>query len=212
MTGRLVVTGTGRCGTRYASHLLRAAGVACGHEQVYTFRVARGLRTPDWGEFDADASWMAVPFLPNLRTPALLLVRHPLPVVRSMLSLGWFAEGQRKLIANTVDRHRPEVHAEATRTDKALALWVHWNLSALPYVREVVRFEDMVRDPAALLAPAEVTTRPDPAELAAIRTDPTRTNDKADKKQPTPAVGWGDFRPALARAARQAAEIFGYRV
>lgn len=206
---RLLVVGTGRCGTRYASHVLRAAGVECGHEQVYTFRVALGIRRVAWASFTAESSWLAVPLLP-VKARTILLVRHPLDVVHSMLALAWFADDQRKDVAKVIYRHRPQIRAEATRADKALAMWVHWNTCALPYAYDVVRFEDMTRDPAALLAPAGVTGRPTAAALAEIQADPRRVNTKDDKKTPTQRPAWDDFRPELARAALRTASMFGY--
>ncbi len=207
---RLLVVGTGRCGTRYASHVLSAAGVRCGHEQVFTFRVALGIRQPRWATFTADSSWLAVPSLP-VKARTILLVRHPLDVVHSMLQLGWFADDQRKDVARVIYRHRPQIRAEATRPDKALAMWLHWNTCALPYAHAVVRFEDMTRDPRALLAPAGVTGRPTAAALEEILADPARVNTKDDKKTPTPRPKWTDFRPELARAALRVAAMFGYR-
>lgn len=207
---RLVVTGTGRCGTRYASNLLAASGVRAGHEQVFTFRTALRDRTPNWGGYDADVSWLAVPHLPvNART--ILLVRHPLDVVHSMLSLGWFAQGERLLIHRVVEKHRPEVLDETTRHDRCLALWLYWNIAASLHAEAVVRFEDMVADPAALLDPAGITARPSMSALTEILSDSERVNGKDDKKVPTPRPGWGDFRPVLARAALDAAGWFGYQ-
>lgn len=208
---RLLVVGTGRCGTRYASHVLQASGVRCGHEQVFTFRVALGIRQPRWATFTADSSWLAVPSLPVAEARTILLVRHPLDVVHSMLALGWFADDQRKDVARVIYRHRPQIRAEATRADKALAMWVHWNTCALPYAFDVVRFEDMVRDPAALLGPAGVTARPSREAVAQIAADPEKTNAKTVKKVPTPRPTWDDFRPALAQAALRVAAMFGYQ-
>lgn len=205
------MVGTGRCGTRYASYVLRAAGVECGHEQVYTFRTALGIRQPRWATFTADSSWLAVPSLPVAEARTLLLVRHPLDVVHSMLALGWFADDQRKDVARVIYRHRPQIRAEATRADKALAMWVHWNTCALPYAHAVVRFEDMVADPAALLVPAGVEGRPSPEAVAEITADPRKVNTKDDKKVPTPRPRWDDFRPGLAQAALRVAAMFGYR-
>ena len=211
VVSRLLVVGTGRCGTRYASHVLRAAGVECGHEQVYTFRTALGIRQPCWAPFTADSSWLAVPSLPVAEARTILLVRHPLDVVHSMLQLGWFADDQRKDVAKVIYQHRPQIRTEATCADKALAMWMHWNTCALPYAHAVVRFEDMIHDPAALLVPAGVEGRPSPEAVAEIAADPRRVNTKDDKKVPTPRPTWDDFRPALARAALGVAGMFGYR-
>ena len=115
---RFVVVGTGRSGTGYIASLFNAAGLRCGHEDVYN--VQAGVRdvwvkthrpTPlremraRLGEerrrrrarFDGDASWMAVPRLPHFRGAAFLQVRDPLAVVSSFQGTRFFdapADGQ----------------------------------------------------------------------------------------------------------------------
>lgn len=207
---RFVVTGTGRSGTRWCAHLLRAAGVNCGHEQVFTFRVALGRRPHRWREFAADSSWLAVPLLPALRVPAYLVVRHPLKVAHSMLQLGWFAQDQRRDVNGVIYQHLPQVRDEATREDKALAMWLHWNLTALPYAAHVFRLEHLLTTGGADLLTAAGRGPVPPAELEAIAADPARRNTKTDRKRPADPPRWGDFRPELAVAARRVAQMFGY--
>src|SRR5690606_13238529 len=74
---RFVVTGSGRCGTHYLATLLTEAGVKCTHETVYSY-----LPEPKpWTDQVADSSLMAAPYLGEY--PTVLLVRHPLKVVKS---------------------------------------------------------------------------------------------------------------------------------
>ncbi|MFC4869334.1 hypothetical protein [Streptomonospora arabica] len=202
------MTGTGRCGTRYASHVLRAAGVVCGHEQVFTFGVARG-RTPRWRGFEADASWLAVPRLSEVRARTVLLVRHPLDVAHSMLQLGWFTP-QRASISRVLAAVDPRILGEPTRADQAMALWLRWNTVARPHAAHVVRFGDLVADPAVLLRAAGVAARAAPGALEAIHADTTKTNSKVDRKQPHPRPAWGDIRPSLREQAQELAAEFGY--
>lgn len=211
---RRLIVGTGRSGTRYSSNLLTAAGLRCGHEEVYAYRGVLRDRPVDWGSFDAEASWMAVPDLPTVDAAAALVVRNPLDVVTSMMSLNWFAP-TRKVPTRIARKHRPEILAEKSRADRCLALWWHWNISAVPYVRGVVRLEDLGpggEGVVRLLDLLDVDGRPDPEELAAIRADGERSNTKADKKNPVPAAQWGDFRPRLADTAMKLADQFGYSV
>lgn len=85
---KLVITGTGRCGTGYVARVLQQAGVSAGHEQVYT---------PD-GEFhspglEVDVSWLAMPFLRSLRSRGVatgLVYRHPAAFISSVLGIGFF--------------------------------------------------------------------------------------------------------------------------
>lgn len=79
---KLVVTGTGRCGTRWFAASLTAAGLACSHETVFTFNGPK-----PGGE--RDSSWMAVPHLP-VACPVLLVVRDPLTTLASFMARHFF--------------------------------------------------------------------------------------------------------------------------
>ena len=205
----MIVTGTGRCGTRYTHEVLRAAGINAGHEKVFTYKVGLGVRQPEWGEYQADVSWFAVPRLVEQDCPSVLVVRHPIRVVQSMLELGWFAPGQRKIVLTTVEHFRPDVPKERTRPDACLALWLAWNLAALPHVQAVVRLEaaDFER---RLLDGLGIDASPDPDYLAEVRADWERMNTKQDKKVSHPPVDWSTFRPGLRHAALDLAERLGY--
>lgn len=79
---KYVITGTGRCGTRFAAKSFSSAGVRCGHEQVFRFRRVRAAPS----HVVADSSWAALPYLdhPVARGAILIhLVRHPLKVIGS---------------------------------------------------------------------------------------------------------------------------------
>ena len=57
---RVLITGTGRCGTGWMARALTAAGAPCGHEAAFT---ARGHGDCDWV---AESSWLAAPYLDRL--------------------------------------------------------------------------------------------------------------------------------------------------
>lgn len=207
---RFVIVGSGRCGTGWAAELLRQCGVNCGHERVFRWGPLMRGEPIDWADYQADAAWTAVPRLAELGLPAVLLTRHPLDAVRSMLALDWFGEAVpktgpgsgRRGLARIVYGFRPEIKAEPTQADQCLAMWWHWNVAALPHAGAIVRLEDAVRDPLLLLHAVGVH----PERLPSV----PRWNGKDDKKRPTPRPDWSRFRPELAREARHLAARLGY--
>ncbi|WFE45310.1 hypothetical protein [Verrucosispora sp. WMMD1129] len=202
---RLVVTGSGRCGTKYLSALLTAAGVPCGHEQVFN---ADG--PPVWpAGLRADSSWMAVPHLP-LSCPVVLLVRHPLAVVRSWVEIGFFTHDAGNPTHGPLRRFAPQVYEETTPADAALSMWLHLTRAALPHATRVVRIEHLdARRAYRLLRWAGARSRP---AREAVRSVPPRMNRHEEMRQRTglrhqPA--WAVHRPELADAARRLAVDVG---
>lgn len=139
---RFVITGSGRCGTKYMSKLLSAAGVLCGHEQVYNT-----IKPPVWpNDLQADSSWMAVPHLP-LPYPVVLMVRHPLLVVKSWVEIGFFSEHDAdNPTHNPLREWAPQVYDEDTPANRALSMWFHLNRAALPHAEKVIRLKEMTVD------------------------------------------------------------------
>ncbi len=84
------VIGTGRCGTGYMAALLGGAGINAGHEHWWHGAPWPGL--PRAG-LDVDCSWLALPAIEQAQWtgPVIHLVRHPVPVVASLLGTQFFA-------------------------------------------------------------------------------------------------------------------------
>lgn len=140
-----VVTGCGRSGTMYTAEVLRAAGVRCGHEQVFT---PRGPRLEVDG-LDGDSSWLSVPHLDRLPPDTLVLhqLRAPMAVIRSWVAKGrfrrWHPEGSlpkhvaKRLLRRPpgglyayrqyIRHHAPAVFAERSEADRAARYWLLWN-------------------------------------------------------------------------------------
>src|SRR5690606_24597782 len=120
---RLLVTGTGRCGTQWIAAALSAAGVPCTHEQHWTRR-----RAGD-GRWSAEASWPAAAYTPIISDARVVhLVRHPLPVIRSRLSGGLFGDRPPwPKLAAWVYRQAPQVRDGRTELERAAIHWVAWN-------------------------------------------------------------------------------------
>lgn len=106
---KLIITGTGRCGTTFMAKLITSMGINCGHESVFDYsnddvikeriknkekRVLSLISQIDQQKWidpktiEADASYMAAPCLdwPELsETKIIHVVRNPLNVIRSFL-------------------------------------------------------------------------------------------------------------------------------
>lgn len=121
---RILITGTGRCGTQWVAAALSAAGVQCTHEVHWTRRRA------GHGDWTAEASWPAAAYTPVAGAHVVHLVRHPLTVIRSRVAGGLFAarprKGLRRLQAWTY-RQAPAVAEGRTETQRAALHWVAWN-------------------------------------------------------------------------------------
>lgn len=81
---RLVVTGTGRCGTQRLAQVLTRAGLDCSHEAVWTPAGTLAPIAP------AESSWLAVPHLDHVHCPVVLTYREPELVVGSFLATEFF--------------------------------------------------------------------------------------------------------------------------
>lgn len=114
---RFVVTGSGRSGTQYMAKLLSATGVRCGHESVYYDTGFLG-----WKKWEADSSWLAACFVP-LNIPTVLVVRHPLSVVRSWVET-WLSHDPRTPRVPVLRKRFPEVYKYPKPHDRALAQWL----------------------------------------------------------------------------------------
>ena len=104
---KIIVTGTGRCGTLYLSKLLSFCNIFCGHETIFDYsswntilqRIFNNkklnlskIATDTYGDYlidkniEADSSYMAMPYL-NLNIfdscKFIHLIRHPENVINS---------------------------------------------------------------------------------------------------------------------------------
>ena len=146
MLDRFVVTGCGRSGTRFVAELLTASGVRCGHEAAHS-HAARG-RWP--AGLVADSSWMAACMLDVVTVPVVLLVRHPLAVVRSWVEIGFFSRDAGNPTHGPLRSAYPEVYRHPEPHDRALAMWVKLTSATLQRAELVLRLEDLAAGPGPL--------------------------------------------------------------
>lgn len=145
MRPRLVITGTGRCGTTWAANVLQRAGLNIGHQ--YTIRHEHVLTYQwDWdADIDGDASYEAMPVCRRLFLQGhsvLMLVREPAAVVQSWLSLGNFGDDMRERwtdLSKVLDTYCPSVLQQETALERAASFWREWNaiglMHGIPYAR-----------------------------------------------------------------------------
>jgi tetratricopeptide (TPR) repeat protein len=141
---KLVFTGPGRSGTGYISRLLTEAGILCGHEIVfgpYTTSI-------DWREFDADSSWLAVPWLSTLGADVLVvhLTRDFLPCAQSWAGVGQFDENAHPNhgpYLDAVERFAPGILQMDDRLARIASYWTIWNESAARRSNCHLRIEDV---------------------------------------------------------------------
>lgn len=159
-TPKYLITGTGRCGTLFVANLLTSMGFPCSHEAIFTpmgiewarevmdgkrpcenSRISEGKRCipedPN-SEFVAESSYMAAPFLKELDTQVIHVVRNPLDVVASLVGDG-FKQFSSKTPTNFEDdpahfeyekfmyEHVPELGGDMTQLERGCMFYVRWN-------------------------------------------------------------------------------------
>lgn len=79
--------GTCRGGTAYVCEVLKSLGLNAGHERVFNRRGEKWIRKV-WERYDADVSWLAVPYLDLAEGLEIVrVVRHPMDTINSILRL-----------------------------------------------------------------------------------------------------------------------------
>lgn len=129
-----VVTGMPRSSTKWTARLLTEMGMPCTHEVVFD-RWTNILTRIEQAE-RGDSSWIATPFIDQLRTvgvPTVRIVRDPLDVVGSLCgeAIPGFHWGKRAAFMAWVDGHVP-LDDDAPPHHRALAWWIGWNNIGTP--------------------------------------------------------------------------------
>lgn len=138
MAPLFVITGTGRCGTRFTANVLRALDVDAGHEDWFN---PHGTSKPVAG----DVSWLAVPRLPGREVVALQL-RHPMAVINSLVGIRMFSSDNHADYQRFIFIHQPGLTGDDVHD--AMFWYLNWNQRAERHARFVYRIEDL--DPALL--------------------------------------------------------------
>lgn len=158
---KILVVGTGRCGTGYLAHCLERSGVACGHEAIFHHWSEQRVRSRlSSSNFEAESSWAAAPFLAAGWLPPgvkiVHLTRSPVRVVKSFHDINFFSgERVQKPLNQIVYRNtsiRPETQ---DRMASSVTHYYEWNaliverLMAAGRPSLMLRLEDLISAPAA---------------------------------------------------------------
>lgn len=206
---RFVITGSGRCRTKWVASALTGAGVPCGHEAV--FGPDGRMSWPDevWG----DSSWMAATQLDEIGEPIALLVRHPIAVVQSWVDIGFFSHDTENLTHAPLRRFAPELYAPGlTPADRAVGMWRRLTEAALTRAELVLRVD---RFAAEMLARLVGWAGGDPERAATAYAETPACNRHEESRElvgPQPPIKWSDLDPAEAEPAARLAESLGYEV
>lgn len=155
----LFITGTGRCGTGYLSQVLTSIGVNCTHEGVFNPNWADDPGHPPveelrrrvrlnqdnaWWGWQAEASWLAAPYLdiPELEGCTVVqLTRHPKPTIDSNVRMGAFGPRYQKYTDFQL-QFLPDLLDYETIAERAAYYYVRWNQMIEPYADIRWRVED----------------------------------------------------------------------
>lgn len=189
----MIVTGTGRSGTGYMAKLLTKCGLSIGHEKKFT---PYGVKQ---SKFEHDSSWLAVP---HIKEPTVLILRHPLKVVKSLYDIGFFAEDNQYV--EFVRTYTPYTLKYESELDECLAHWIVWNMQAEAKADLMFRLEDLdLDDVNQILALAESKPVDSLPKIGMV-------NRKLDYKTRDIELSWSKFDPTLARLAQDMAKQWGY--
>lgn len=125
----LILTGSGRCGTGYASRWLSSAGLPCGHEAIWSYLGADGAREKSsrFRNYHADSSWLAAPYLDHVLlagVPIVHITRHPAKVIASWIRIH---PQSTPPYWNYVLDHCPEIGEIPEGPTQGAARYVLWN-------------------------------------------------------------------------------------
>lgn len=205
---RVIVTGTGRCGTGYVSRILQKVKVPADHERFFN---PWHHEFPEWGR--ADVSWLAAPFLARYSSAHIVhLVRNPLDTVSSLVAVKLFDDefddefdGEAVVpYREFIREHCPEAFAPDDPVERASEFYVRWNEKVEPYATQRIRLEDQVTSdnmlPVANAAGGRFSTRHLEAAIAEV---PTDVNTRPTFR---PDLTWDD----IPEAAKAIGRKYGY--
>lgn len=202
---RVVISGTGRCGTGYMAMVLTAAAIPATHEGVWS---GAGYKGWDWQR--VESSWLAAPHLKDFDGQVIHLVRDPLKVVASMQVLGLFLDEPPAIgasYAGVVRQQIPDLFDDPNVLNRIIRYVVEWNELVAESANYRIRIEDV--DEQSFQQIAEMVG----SRHSAIDFDgpmakvPTNYNHKAEVE----ALGWDDLPDGEWKdRLREQAKEYGY--
>lgn len=202
---KVLVTGTGRCGTRYFSKRLTSAGIPCHHELIGLTGL-RGLKDRVQ-KFNvvADSSWLAAAYLQHIPEEVTIvhLVRHPAKVIESLMRMRFFYRGNLfQRYTDFATGSLPGIGSFSRVLDRAIYFYLQWN-AKIVYNSRGQRILHRIEDNDHSLLHKLGTTR-----FRGLFSDVT-DNHRTGKPY---AIEWGKVDSGLWRELDQYSEELGYNL
>jgi len=209
---KVLVVGTGRCGSGFLANALNESGQTCGHETIFNhWNEAVVYRQYQKNTKIAESAWPASPFIgspwldPEIKI--VHLMRDPMKVIRSFYDLNFFSiERHHKPLNHLVYLHSAISPLTEDRLISSAQHYYEWNtlitqrLAVAPNPRMTVKFEDIITE--------GTTARADLEDFLGIELSNTGriVNAKKQEKSVSPKP----FNADLAlQAAEKLAELYG---
>lgn len=188
---KLVITGTGHCGTGFVADLFNKAGLKCGWESVFTHEY-----TPQDG-LERECSAMALPYLERgfESVEVLHLVRHPANYIRSQMTRAdkLFSWEQGKFLRKHCPVAEQWVRGNKPTVAWCARFWMDWNHRITLFASETYSIE--------------LIEQHLPELFAKVKTSQLRRHEHAAyQDEPLPRLESLPFYPRLKRQA----ENYGY--
>lgn len=146
---KYIITGTGRCGTLFTANYLTSAGIPCSHEAIFNYKgieyakdvinQKKELISSDISKneillkdknIEAESSYMSAPFLKEFDCLVIHLIRNPVQVINSFLTLDYFSNSNNPNNINYekfIYSHLPILEWDMPQLDRACLYWAEWN-------------------------------------------------------------------------------------
>ena len=136
----LLVTGTGRCGTKFIAMMLNELGYPCIVEKRFNYG---GYSGDHKFTIPREASWMAAPCIDQVPNATIVhLVRHPRNVISSMSNMGLFTSVNVIGYCNYAHKYLPSLNDCRNPLDKAAHFYLEWNRMIEGHANIFHRVED----------------------------------------------------------------------
>lgn len=140
---RLIISGTGRCGTGYMATVLTAAAIPATHEGVWG-----PAESGVWQWQRVESSWLAAPHLEDFDGSVIHLVRDPLKTAASLMTTGLFGDvdGPNAAYRETIIGQIPDLFDDPNPLNRVVRYMVEWNELVGRSADYRIRIEDVTAE------------------------------------------------------------------
>lgn len=130
---RILIVGTGRCGTGWLADALSKSQISCGHEAIFNHwseeKVKKNYMSSGYA---AESAWPAAPFIGrpwfDSTVKVVHMVRNPRDVVKSFYDLNFFSSDRVAKPLNQIVYKNTSITADSQdRLSSAVQHYIEWN-------------------------------------------------------------------------------------